>query len=320
MRTKWLALVLAGMMCVGPALGIAEGAKTFDASQVAPLLNAVTSAALGAEDVLESISADEALTEEFVKRLMTALMDNGLAADKGSLGNLIAMPLPDQELSSEAAVKHLTLQVLTADVNEDGDAVVLVGDVMVDGGDGQTRALDQRAVVELHRDAASPVGWKLYRFSLGDALIVEELTGAYFAERMIEYLNAACGYSIQYPAVFTENMIVETPNGIQAALPDESASFSVTRMDNSEGLTIDALLAREQATDASAVVSVDEVTGAGKSVVTDEEGVTHVAMFLVTEAYIYEAELNYRQDLAADYADYVNYMINSFSADELGRG
>ena len=316
MRMKWLALVLAGVMCVLPALGLAEAPAAFDATVVAPLLNAVTSAALGNQETVTYLGEEEALSEAFMKRLITGLADNGLPADRDSLSRLVAMSLPAGEISSGAAVEKLTLQVLTADVSEAGDAVMLVGDVKDQNGELQ----GQRAIVELRREDASPVGWKLYRFTVGDMLLEEALLEGFFAQATREYLNAACGYSIQYPAIFTENMIAVTATGIQAALPDESVSFAVMRVENSDGLSLDGLLALEKEADPAAVTSVDEVGGTGMSVVTDAEGVTHVAIFLVSEAYIYQAELNYPQDQAGAYESYVKYMLNSFSADELGLG
>ncbi|MCH5286102.1 MAG: hypothetical protein J1E43_01655 [Christensenellaceae bacterium] len=314
MKKRWLALMLAGMMFALPVLGMAEEPAAFDASRVAPLLDAVTSAALGADEATLSLTEEEALTEGFLLRLTKALGDNGLAAD--ALSDLVAMPLPAQGANGEAAVKALSLQVLNADMSEDGDLVMLVGEVA----DAEGQLLGQRAVVELHREAASPVGWKVYRFVVGDTELEEALLESYFAKTMIEYINAACGYSIQYPAIFTEDLIVEMPSGIQAELPDGTASFSVTRMENVNGLNIDALLTEESQIAPGTQVVVDEVTGAGRSIAFDEEGFIHEAIFFVTEGYIYQAELNYPSDQAEDFMQYTDFMMNSFSADELGLG
>lgn len=314
MRVKWLALLLAGVLCAAAVPGLAEEAAPFDAAQVAPLLNAVTSAALGADEAVTFLEEEEALTEAFLLRLSKACADNGL--DASTLGDLVAMPLPGQSAGAEASVAALTLQVLTVNQSGDGDAVMLVGEAV----DASGQTLDQRAVIELRKDDASPLGWKLYRFTVGDTLLEEELLEGYFSETMMEYLNADYGYIIQYPAIFTEDTIVQTSSGIQAALGDESASFSVSCLENFDGLTLEALLQNEQALDPTAQVSVDEATGSGKSVVTDEEGVTHVAVFLVSEDYIYQAELNFPKDQAEEYMSYADYMINSFTAEELGHG
>ena len=47
---------------------------------------------------------------------------------------------------------------------------------------------------------------------------------------------------------------------------------------------------------------------------------TQVDMVIVTDLYIYEAQLVYAPALAADFALYSDYMTNSFTADELGIG
>lgn len=316
MRVKWLALLMAAVLCAAIVPGMAESAEAFDSAQVAPLLNAVTSAALGANDAVMLLEEEEVLPEAFLPRLAKALEANGL--DANAAGSLIAMTLPAQ--SGEAAdVAALTFEVLTVNQSGDGDAVMLAGEAL--GADGQ--ALDQRVVVELRREDASPVGWKLYRFTVGDTALEEELLEGYFTETMMEYVNADCGYIIQYPAIFTEEMVVQTATGIQAALPDESASFAVSRVENSEGLTLDTLLQREQAKNPASELPlawINEEMGNVQSLETDEDGIVHAAVFLVSENYIYQAELNFPEDQTEEYTSYADYMINSFSADELGHG
>lgn len=316
MKKRWLALMLAGLMLAAPVLGMAEGQEAFDAEQVAPLLNAVTSAAMSGDDAPVNLAEDEALTEAFLLRLTKALENNGLAADADSLGRLLSMPLPTQNAGTGAAVESLTLQVLNVDVSDDGDAATLIGEVVDELG----LPTDVRAVVQLRKEAASPVGWKLCGFTVGDAELEEALLEGYFAQTMIEYINAACGYSIQYPAIFTEDLIVETPYGIQAELADGTASFSVTRTENADGLTLDAVLTQETQNVPGTLVAVDEVTGSGRSIAFDEDGTTHEAIFFVTEAHIYQAELNYPESQAEDFAQYAEFMMNSFSVDELGLG
>ena len=317
MSRKWLALVLSGLLCAAPALGVAEGTAAFDAEEVAPLLNAVTTAALGSDEAVTTFAEEDTLTAAFARRIMTALAANGLASDAEALDAMLAMPLPDLSMPAltDAHLATHTLRVMSADVSEDGDAVMLMGEVL---SDGETAA--GRAVIELRRSETSPVGWEICRFTVDDAALEEALTEGFFAQTMVEYLNAAYGYSIQYPAIFTEDMIVETASGIQAELPDGTASFSVTRMANDGHQTMNDVLAQEQINNPGAQVSLDGVTGAGKSVLTDEEGVTHIAVFLVSEGSIYQAELNYPQAREAEFAQMVDYMMNSFSADELGLG
>ena len=315
MKGKWLALLLAGAMCVAAVPGMAQGVQDFDAAQVAPLLNAVTSAAMGADGESVFLEEDETPPEGFLPRLSKALADQGI--DVGAMGNLIAMAVSDQGTAADVA--PLTLRVLTVNQSGDGDAAMLVGEAI--GADGQT--LNWRAVIELRREDASPVGWKLYRFVVGDTALEEELLGGYFTETMMEYLNADCGYIIQYPAIFTETMIVQTATGIQAALPNDSASFAVSRMENSEGLTLETLLQRELAKNpqgAQPQAWINEELGNVQSLETDGEGISHMAVYLVSERYIYQAELNYPENQAETYRQYADYMINSFSADELGHG
>ena len=43
-------------------------------------------------------------------------------------------------------------------------------------------------------------------------------------------------------------------------------------------------------------------------------------LYIVTEAWVYHAQLCYDASLAKDFALYSDYMMNSFMADELGLG
>lgn len=307
MRKKWLALALACLMGVAPCLGMAESAPAFDAEAVRPLLDAVTAAALGGEETVGHLSEEEALTGVFLARLTAALTDNGL--DAAALAALVAMPTDGAGEAADEAVTPMTLRVLYADVSEDGDAAMLLG---------EAEELHLRVAVELRKDEESPVGWKLCRFTAEDLALIEALTDSYFAGTLIEYVNTGCGFSIQYPAVFGESQAQETDSGLQAELADGSASFSAMRADNPEGLTLEALLAREK--ECGATVWTDEGTGAGRSVITDEDGITHQAIFLIGDGAIYQAELNYREELADEYEGYAEYMTNSFCVDELGLG
>lgn len=315
-RRSWLALWLAAALCVAPGIGLAD----FDAQSVEPLVTAVASAAAGAS--VDAFAQDDQLTEAFAAGVLAQLVAQGVttaetaadpAAAEALLESLLAVDAPQTTAADAAAT--LPVAVLAVDASEDGEAAMLVAQL------GEEEDAP-RAAVELRKDETSPVGWKLYRFTTEDAALIEAVMTAQLTREMQEYVNAACAYSIQYPSLFTEDMIQDKPDGsgIEATLPDESASFSVSRVENAEKLTLEALLEREKAAEIPAETAVNAELGYGTSLVTDEEGYTHAAIFYVTEAYIYEAELNYLAAQAESYAPYVEIMINSFMIDELGAG
>lgn len=315
-RKSWLTLLLAVTLCVAPGLGWAA----FDTAPVEPLVNAVLSAAL--ETSQTSIAEGDALTEESAGTLLSALQTAGVissvadpAEGEKLLEGLLAVDAPKTVASGELELREAN--ILAVDASEDGGAAMLVAQV----GEGDDAV---RAVIELRQDEASSIGWKMYRMTMEDAELMNAVVVGYVTSEMNEYVNTACGFSIQYPALFTDELLVDTPEGRQAALPDESASFSVTRVANAEGLTLEELLELEKSDETSdapaAETAINEILGCGTSVVTDAEGYTHTAIFYVSEAYIYEAELNYLTTQAESYEPYVEIMMNSFMVDELGAG
>ena len=223
---------------------------------------------------------------------------------------------------------YVGVRVMAADESEDGQAMMILGDLYRAAGplEGmsaeeyvQVEWLGQRAVVEMRRDDAAHGGWKLYAFSLEDELQMETAVTDYFQKTMVEYFNTAMGYAIQYPAVFTDDMVEAGAEGLSGRLTDGKASFFVTCRENTEGFTLHTLAAQKQQETPAVQANINEVTGCLR-LVTALEGTTCVDLYIVTEGTIYQAQLMYDDQLAADFALYSEYMMNSFTADELGIG
>ena len=71
--------------------------------------------------------------------------------------------------------------------------------------------------------------------------------------------------------------------------------------------------------DPDADTLINEISGCGR-VVTQQDGRTVVDIYIVTSQWVYQAQLSYANSLAMDFSLYSDYMMNSFSADELGIG
>jgi len=331
-----LVLVLA-LPCAPAALG---EATVFQSMQ--PLMDLTASAAMRVGETPESITEGGTLSQAFVYNFFML----GQQADPalGITADLLADPQQQAAYLSRAfaaaqpqlsgilpqseAYDYIGIRVMAADENPDGTAMKILGDVYQASGplEGmseeeytQVRWLDQRAVVEMRRDENAPGGWKLYSFALDEELQMENAVQAYFTQTMVEYINTALGYAIQYPAVFGDSMVRDEPTGLSAALPDGSASFFVRCEDNAQGLTLAQLAAQKQQENPAAQANMIDMTGCVRLTSTEGDA-TRVDLYLVTPSSIYHAQLWYQVQHAVDFALYSDYMMNSFTADELGIG
>ncbi|MDO4482885.1 MAG: hypothetical protein Q4C54_00200 [Clostridia bacterium] len=333
------ALLLAVCAVIVPAG--AEG-ETPSLAQAQPLMDLTVAAALAADVMPESITADGQLSENFVYQFfllgqggplgITAEHLSDPALQREFLTRAFVCRLPEQLdgiLGLGLAADYTGLRVSAADFDPEGTHVRLVGDVyrapavltaLTEEQAAKLDWLDHRAVMELEASADAPGGWKVVSCSFDDELNVEALTESYFNQVMLEYMGGDLGFSIQYPAVFTEDVLEEENGGLKAQLPDGSASFFVRRTENAQHLTLEQLLEGDRADARFVSAETDPVTGCGKTVLTAEDGSTVVNLYLVSDAYIYQAQLTYRPEKAGEFSLYADYMMNSFSADEFGIG
>ena len=120
--------------------------------------------------------------------------------------------------------------------------------------------------------------------------------------------------------MFTEDTITEDAAGIAGRLKDGSASFYARRRANEGGYTLERYMEQLGKDMPGATASVNEASESGRLISQQADGSTRVDMVIVTDRWIYEAQLCYAPSLAADFALYSDYMTNSFMADELGIG
>ena len=335
-------LAMTGALCLLLTTGAsAEGTDEFSA--MLPLIDLTASAALRVGETPETITPDGTLSEAFVYNFfllgqqadaslgITGQMLGDISAQAEYMGRAFSAKLPALNgiLTFAETYPYIGVRPMASEMSEDGTAVILYGDVyqaekplsaITEAEHLQVSWLDRRAVAELRRDEAAPNGWRMYSFSFEAELMMEEAAQNYFADTMVEYMNVDKGFSIQYPAVFAEENLTEDENGIIGALKDGSAAFYARRKANDSGATLDTLMADMQAAAPSATPAVNEAAMSGRLTQQRQDGMTQVDLVIVTDLYIYEAQLVYAPSLAADFALYSDYMTNSFTADELGIG
>lgn len=329
---KFLALLTA--LCL--MLSVA-GAEENILSAVQPLVDVTATAVMLTG---EQIHQDQTMSDALVQTILqaglwqeigyTAFDMNNIAWRDSYLASAYAAPFGlTNNVAELTNYAFFGVRPMAIDESDDGRAVRILGDIYHADGPLDTLSMDQyarvqwldrRAVVELRaypEYPEAPTGWRIASFVLDAEWEMEDAAQSYFAETMAEYVNTEWGFSMQYPAVFGEECITMEENGIAGVLPE--ASFRVERLENADGWTTETLLDRYKQETPGAEANMNDITGCGKLVAVTEHQV-QVRILVVTEMYIYQAQLNYDESLSKDFSLYSDYMINSFTVDEMGLG
>ena len=339
-RMRRLAAVLLAMMLALTG-ALAEG----DLSATQPLLDLTVAAALRSGDRPVNITADDALPEAFVKTffLLGQGADKSLGVTEGMLtseaqqekyiarafacGRGVTGRVSRQYMAQEQA--YVGVRVMSAETIDGGQSVQIVGEVYQadDRLDrlsaeqfARVRWLDHRVSAILRRDESAPGGWLMESCTFDAQADMENQASSIFARTMVEYVNVEQGFSIQYPAVFADSLLEESPTGISGRLADGSASFFVRKMSNTGGWTLEKIIDARRQENPAAEANINDISGCGRVVVCGADGVTTADIYIVTDQWVYQAQLVYAAPLAADFSLYSDYMMNSFNADELGLG
>lgn len=339
---KALALIIAVCLpLAGGAGAMAQSASDFEALE--PLMNLIASVAIIQTEGFEAIEGAEGMLSNGFISTFFALRDK---ADP-TLGLTLEMAEnPEQQaafLSKVFAAQLPALEPVTYVVGYEGfigfrlvtvntatgfQGIQIVGEIyradkpLAQLSDEEQQDVQwlERAIFSLQSDANALNGFRLTGFSVGTELRMEQAVQSYFDEILVEYVNTGLGFSIQYPSVFTDDLLVEDEAGVSAKLPDESASFFAKRADNvNESNLRDYVEIIANGITGSKAQFNEEFRYATVMYNTDE-GFTVFNVYIVTDKYIYQAELSYRTDLSMQYSMYNAYMENAFMVDEVSVG
>ena len=263
--------------------------------------------------------------KRFLALVMVLCMLVSMAAAEGFVLEAV-LPLVDAaaaQAMEQSTERYCGIRPMAVDESGDGRAVRILGDVYLADAQleqlnqkqyGQVEWLDRRAVVELRWENEA---WRVTSFSLDTELEMEQAAQEYFNSAMVEYVNPEMGFSILYPAVFGEETVTMEENGLFGQV--EGASFRVGCTANEAFWTTETLLAAQKQETSGAETNMNDITGTGRLVVRGDEE-TLVRFIIVTPEYVYQAELRYDQDLSKDFSLYSDYMMHSFTVDEMGLG
>ena len=125
---------------------------------------------------------------------------------------------------------------------------------------------------------------------------------------------------MQYPSVFTDDMLVEDGDGVSAKLEDGSVSFFAKRVENASQANLNDYVGVIANGLTGSKSNINDTFNYGTVTYDTEEGFTVFDVYIVTDKYIYQAELSYRKDLAPTYQMFTAYLENSFLVYEVSVG
>lgn len=250
-------------------------------------------------------------------------------AQTALLQTIFAAQLPKTELvvAADVGTQYVGFKPVTVNNTGDAGSLQIVGEMYM-----APKAIDQlsesefsqvywidRAIFTFKSDASALNGFRLMNFSTGLELNVEEEMQAYSESIVVEYVNTNLGFMVLYPSVFTDDLLVEDANGVSASLPDNSVSFFARRTENAAGSALADYVAEVSAKQPDAVVDVNEELSYG-TVSYTVDGYAVFDVYVVTQGYVYQAQLRYLTSLMGEYSMYNGYLLNSFGVDELAAG
>ena len=261
------------------------------------------------------------------------------AVDSGDELYDLVLPMIDARVSEDLTAEepelgggYLGLRPVTSQMNDEGDALIIIGDLYQAQAQvyslspeeyGNVVWLDRRAVAILRQDASSLLGWALEDVTYDDELQMEDAVARYFEKTMSTWTSADGEVSVQYPAVFGElkaDKDADGCEGVSAKLEDGSATFFVgSRANTDTTLSILDESLRQKNPDAD--ITRNDASGVLRVITKSSDGATVTAdCYLVTGPAVYHAVMTWSMSLNAEFMRYSDYVMNSFCADELGIG
>ncbi len=340
---RWIAWTLTLCLLVG-LTGAAGATQSQDSDfdTLKPFMDLVAASALGAGDEPEVVGNEETtLTPTFIAQFFNEALARGDAF--GVTADLLANPdqqaaylqklfvakLPTLEpiVQTEPVSGYIGFQPVTVNAGGEGD-VQIVGELywstkpmsqMTDDEYKDITWLD-RAVYTFRASADAPNGYQLSGFSVGSELNMEEAMQTYTESILVEYINTSLGFSVLYPSVFTDDLLVEDDTGVSATLPDNSVRFFVKRTDNSSNANLKDYVDVIANGLPNVKSTLNEEFSSATLAYDTEDGYAVFDIYIVTDKYIYQAELAYLKNLASTYQMYTAYLENSFAVDEVSVG
>lgn len=344
-NNKFLAwLLVICLMMSGLSGALAQGTASlsdFDALQ--PIMNLIAGAAVAVGDEPELIPGAEgtlsnAFVDAFFRLGTTADASLGITADMLGdtakqaeyLSKIFAAKAPTLQpiAQAEPSTGTIGFYPMTVNTATDADGIQIIGELYFAEKPikemTEAEYLDvvwlERAIYTFQSDPSAQNGFRLTGFSTGTEFNVELAMQGYFEEILVEYVNTALGFSIQYPSAFTDDLLVEDGSGVSAKLPDENVSFFVKRVENASKASLESHVGVIANGIPGSKSQINEEFRYATVTYSTADGNTVFDVYIVTDKYIYQAELSFPTQLSNQYSMYTTYLENTFMVDEVSVG
>lgn len=338
----WLLVVC--LMMSGLSSVLAEGtASLSDFEALQPIMNLIAGAVVTASDEPQPIpGAEGTLSNTFVDAFfrlgttadaslgMTADMLGDTAKQEEYLGRIFAAKVPTLQPIAQAEPSTGTIGFYPMTVNTATEAggIQIIGELYLAEKPikelSEAEYLDvvwlERAIYTFQSDPSAQNGFRLTGFSTGTEFDVELAMQGYFEEILVEYVNTALGFSVQYPSVFTDDLLVEDTNGVSAKLPDGKVSFFAKRVQNASKASLESHVSVIANGISGSSFQINEEFRYATVTYTTADGNTVFDVYIVTDKYIYQAELSFPTQLSNQYSMFTTYLENTFMVDEVSVG
>ncbi len=337
--------LISGMMILCMVFGLCTGATaqtTADFDALLPVMDLVSAASLYSANAPEAVpGADGELSAAFIDAFfavgqvqgaevgVTEQMLSDQAAQAELLGKIFAANASSfgTVAAAENNGTYIGFQPVLVNGGTDGQSVQIIGEIyqaskpMRNMTEADYTAITwiERAVFTFQSDASALNGFRLTAYSVGTDLSIEEAMQGYFAEIAVEY-ESNLGFTLLYPSVFEDDLLVEDEYGVSAKLADGSASFFAKRAANPNGASLADYVSIVANGIEGSVSNVYEDMQYGTVAYTTQEGYAVFEVYIVTGEYIYQAQLSYLTNLVSEFGMYNAYLENSFVVNELSQG
>lgn len=344
---QWMKKAFAWTLALCMALGLTCGAAAeavADFEALYPLMDLVCAAAVSTQEDEYAVvipNSEGELSAEFVDAFfrigqarsqtlgVTAETLNDTGAQATLLGSIFDAQIPalNAVIAAEETGNYIGFRPVTVNAANNG-SVQILGEIYtaprplseMSGSEFADAAWIDRGVFTFRSDSTAMNGFRLLGFSSGTDLNMEEVFMNYNAETVVEYVNTKLGFTLAYPAVFDDELLQEDDTGVGAQLTDGSASFFARRIPNADGSSLEGVVRNIADNLPDAKANINEQNGYGSVTYTTEDGYTVFDVYLVSENYIYQAELRFLSEKSAEYSMYCSYLENSFASEEGAQG
>lgn len=337
-----LAIAFALSLLTGTTASAAmENVAAADFQPMRPVMDLVASAAISASDFPAVISDGEGTLDD---NFVTFFFLNGLKAASLGITDATLADTAQQEqilksvfsakLPALAAIEpmettedYIGFLPVMRETAENGD-IYLLGELYrgsmpieaMGAMDYPSLSWEDRAIYTLTADDTALGGYRINGFSVGSELLMELQFQDYTNAVLMEYINTKLGFSVLYPSLFSDEYIKETADGASATLPDGSASFMVKRIDNANKATLDTYALEMGSAAGEARLSINDVFQYATVAYDTQAGNSVFTVYVVTEQYIYMAQLAYPTNQSVIYSMFTEYLENSFVVNEVSVG